>query len=166
MSKTRKTAFLGLLAALSIVLSYVEMLLPPIYPSVPGVKIGLANIVSLLLIYKFSVKDTVMVTLIRLLTVSLLFGNFMTLVYSVAGAFLSILIMLILKKTNLFSTLGVSIAGAVSHNLGQIIVAILIMQTVEIGYYMIVLLITGTLSGTVIGISANLTLKYTDKFKK
>lgn len=165
MSRITKIAFLGLLAALSIVLSYVEMLLPPIYPSIPGIKVGLTNIISLILIYKFSVKDTVAVTIIRLITVCLLFGNFMTLIYSLVGAFLSVLVMLLLKKSKLFSTLGVSIAGAVSHNLGQIIVAILIMQTVQIGYYMIVLLITGTLAGTVVGIAANSTLKYTDKFK-
>lgn len=165
MLKTKKLTFLGILAALSIVLSFVETLLPPIYAAVPGIKIGLANIVSIFLIYKFTVRDTVLVTLVRVLTVALLFGNIMTLSYSLAGAFLSITAMLILKKTNSFSTVGVSIAGGVSHNLGQIIAAIIITSTIEIGYYMIILCISGILSGTLIGIVGALVIKYTKKIK-
>lgn len=165
MLKTKKLTFLGILAALSIVLSFVETLLPPIYAAVPGIKIGLSNIVSIFLIYKFTVRDTVLVTLVRVLTVALLFGNIMTLSYSLAGAFLSITAMLILKKTNRFSTVGVSIAGGVSHNLGQIIAAIIITSTIEIGYYMIILCISGILSGTLIGIVGALVIKYTKKIK-
>ncbi len=161
MQKTKKLALLGVLAALSIVLSFVESLLPPIYAAVPGIKIGLANIVSIVLLYSFSVKDTASVTLVRVLTVALLFGNVMTLAYSIAGSFLSITIMALLKKTNLFSAVGVSIAGGVSHNLGQIIVAIFITSTLEIGYYMIFLCISGILSGTLIGVAGALVLKYT-----
>ncbi len=165
MSKTKKLTFLGLLAALSIVLSFVETLLPPIYAAVPGIKIGLANIVNVFLLYKFSIKDTVAVTLVRVLTTALLFGNLMTLSYSIAGAILSISAMAIFKKTNLFSTVGVSIVGGVTHNLGQILVAIIITSTVEIGYYMIFLCITGVLSGTLIGIAGALVLKYTKNLK-
>lgn len=165
MQKTKKLTFLGLLAALSIVLSFVESLLPPIYAAVPGIKVGLANIVSVFLLYKFSFKDTVAVSLVRVLTVALLFGNLMTLAYSIVGAFLSITVMALLKKTNLFSTVGVSIAGGVSHNLGQIIVAIAITSTIEIGYYMIFLCISGVLSGTLIGIVGALVLKYTKNLK-
>lgn len=161
MQKTKKITVLGVLAALSIVLSFVETLLPPIYAAVPGIKIGLANIVNIFLLYKFSIKDTAAVTLVRVLTVAFLFGNLMTLAYSIAGAFLSITIMALLKKTNLFSTVGVSIAGGVAHNLGQIAVAIIVTSTLEIGYYMIFLCISGILSGTLIGIAGALVLKYT-----
>lgn len=165
MTKLKKIATLGVLASLAMVLSFVETLLPPIYAAVPGIKIGLANIVNVFLLYKFSVKGTAVVTLIRVLTIAMLFGNLMTLSYSLAGAVLSITVMVLLKKTKLFSTIGVSIAGGVSHNLGQIIVAIFITSTIEIGYYMIFLCISGVLSGTLIGIAGALVLKYTKKLK-
>ncbi len=165
MLKPKKLTLIGLLAALAIVLSYVEMLLPPIYAAIPGIKLGLANIVSVILLYTLSAKEAALLTLVRVLTVALTFGNLMTLTYSIAGAILSITVMTILKKTNLFSTIGVSIAGGVCHNLGQIIVAILITSTAEIGYYMIFLCITGILSGTLIGIAGALVIKYTKNFK-
>ena len=165
MQKTKKLTFIGLLAAVAIVLSYVEMLLPPIYASIPGIKLGLANIVSVILLYKFTVKEAALVTLVRVLTVALLFGNFMTLAYSIAGAFLSITVMALLKRTNLFSTVGVSIAGGVCHNLGQILVAMLVTATAEIGYYMNFLCISGILSGTLIGILGALVLKYIKNIK-
>jgi heptaprenyl diphosphate synthase len=166
MTNLKKITTLGILASLAMVLSFVETLLPPVYAAVPGIKIGLANIVNVFLLYKFSVKDTAIVTLIRVLIVSMLFGNFMmTLAYSIAGAVLSITVMALLKKTNLFSTVGVSIAGGVAHNLGQIIVAILVTSTIEIGYYMIFLCISGVLSGMLIGIVGALVLKYSKNFK-
>jgi heptaprenyl diphosphate synthase len=165
MTNLKKITTLGILASLAMVLSFVETLLPPVYAAVPGIKIGLANIVNVFLLYKFSVKDTAIVTLIRVLIVSMLFSNVMTLAYSIAGAVLSITVMALLKKTNLFSTVGVSIAGGVAHNLGQIIVAILVTSTIEIGYYMIFLCISGVLSGMLIGIVGALVLKYSKNFK-
>lgn len=165
MRNTKKLTFLGLFAAVAIVLSYVEHLLPPIYAAVPGIKLGLANIVNIFILYKFTVKEAATVTLVRILTVALIFGNFMTLMYSIAGAVLSITIMALLKKTKLFSTVGVSIAGGVCHNLGQILVAIAVTATAEIGYYMIFLCISGILSGTLIGIAGALILKYTKNLK-
>lgn len=165
MRNTKKLTFLGLFAAVAIVLSYVEHLLPPIYAAVPGIKLGLANIVNIFILYKFTVKEAATVTLVRILTVALIFGNFMTLMYSIAGAVLSVTIMALLKKTKLFSTVGVSIAGGVCHNLGQILVAIAVTATAEIGYYMIFLCISGILSGTLIGIAGALILKYTKNLK-
>jgi len=165
MRNTKKLTFLGLFAAVAIVLSYVEHLLPPIYAAVPGIKLGLANIVNIFILYKFTVKEAATVTLVRILTVALIFGNFMTLMYSIAGAVLSITIMALLKKTQLFSTVGVSIAGGVCHNLGQILVAIAVTATAEIGYYMIFFCISGILSGTLIGIAGALILKYTKNLK-
>ena len=165
MRNTKKLTFLGLFAAVAIVLSYVEHLLPPIYAAVPGIKLGLANIVNIFILYKFTVKEAATVTLVRILTVALIFGKFMSLMYSIAGAVLSITIMALLKKTKLFSTVGVSIAGGVCHNLGQILVAIAVTATAEIGYYMIFLCISGILSGTLIGIAGALILKYTKNIK-
>ncbi len=165
MTKTKKITLLGLLSALAMVLSYIEMLLPPIVTAIPGIKVGLPNIVIVFLLYKLSFKDAFLVSLIRIFIVSLLFGNIMTLSYSLAGGIISILLMFLLKKTNLFSTVGVSIAGGVAHNVGQICVAIFITNTLQIGYYMIPLFISGTIAGAVIGLIGALMLKYTKKFK-
>ena len=161
--KTKKLTVLALFSAVAIVFSYIEAILPPIWSAVPGIKVGLANIVTVTLLYKFSFKEAVAVAFIRITAIALLFGNVMTLMYSIAGLIFSIIIMTILKKTNLFSTIGVSIAGGVFHNLGQIIVAMIVLQTKEIGYYMIVLAVTGTIAGVLIGIAGNLMLKYSDK---
>lgn len=165
MKHTKRIAFLGLATSLALILSYVEMLLPPIWSAVPGVKMGLPNIVLIFLLYKFSLKEAATVSGLRLLLVALLFGNAMTLAYSVAGAVLSLLVMAGLKRIGAFSHVGVSIAGAVMHNLGQVLVAMFLLQTKEIGYYMIVLAVTGTLAGIVIGLAGSLLLKYTEKVK-
>lgn len=162
---TRKIAFLGVFAALAIILSYVEMLLPPIWSAVPGIKMGLPNIVIIFLLFKFSFKEAAVVSFIRLSIMALLFGNLMTLFYSFSGALLSLLIMAVLKKINIFSTVGVSIAGGVSHNLGQVLAAIILLGTREIGYYMIVLTVTGIIAGIFVGISGMLLLKYTKKIR-
>ena len=154
--KTKKTALLGVITAVALILAYVEAMLPPLWAAVPGVKMGLPNLVIIFVLYRFGFKDAVAVSLIRLFVVALLFGNVMTLAYSAAGAALSLVLMAILKKTNRFSTTGVSVVGAVSHNLGQIIVAIFLFETVQLGYYMIVLAMTGTIAGVFIGIGANL----------
>ncbi len=158
--KTKRLAILGVLTALALVLSYVESLLPPIWASVPGIKVGLPNIVIIILLYKLGLKDAVFVSIIRVLFSSfLLFGNVTTLFYSLAGAGLSLALMAICKKINIFSTVGVSIVGGVSHNLGQVLVAIALFSTSQLGYYMIVLTVTGTIAGVFIGILGSLALK-------
>lgn len=162
---TRKTTFLGIFAALAIILSYVEVLLPPIWSAVPGIKVGLPNIVIIFLLYRFSLKEAAIVSFIRLLTTAFLFGSMLTFAYSFAGALLSLSVMALLKKTNFFSQVGVSIAGGVFHNLGQIFVAMIMLSTKEIGYYMIVLAVTGTIAGIFVGLAGILLLKYTQKIK-
>ena len=164
-TKTQKLTFLSIFATFAIVLSFVESLLPPIFSSVPGIKMGLPNIIIIFMLYKFSVKEAIAVSFIRLLTVAFLFGNFMTLLYSFAGATLSLLIMWLLKKTNHFSQVGVSIAGGVFHNIGQIIVAILVLGTKEIGFYLPVLAVSGTVAGIFVGFGGIFLLKYTQKYK-
>lgn len=149
---TKTVAFLGLGAALALLLSYVELLLPPIYAAVPGIKLGLPNVVIVYLLYTVGVRYAAPVSLIRLCISSLLFGNVMTFSYSLAGAVLSLFVMVLLKKTDFLSEVGISVAGGVSHNLGQILVAVLLLDTPQIAYYMIVLTVTGTISGIFIGL--------------
>ncbi|MBQ3564499.1 MAG: Gx transporter family protein [Clostridia bacterium] len=163
--ETKKITVLALFSAVAIIFSYIEAILPPIWSAIPGIKVGLSNIVTVALLYKFSLKEAAIVAFIRIIIIALLFGNVMTLIYSIAGFVLSVTIMAILKRTSLFSTVGVSIAGGVFHNLGQIIVAMILLQTKEIGYYMIVLAITGTVAGILIGIAGNLMLKYSNKLR-
>ncbi len=163
--KAKKVAFLGVLTAVALVLSYLESLLPPLWAAVPGIKMGIPNVVIVFLLYRYSVKEAVIVSLIRVFIVALLFGNVMTLAYSVAGALLSIILMAICKKIKVFSVVGTSIVGGIAHNLGQILVAIVLFDTVQIGYYMIVLAITGTIAGVFIGLAGALLLKRFEKIK-
>ncbi|MBQ8448249.1 MAG: Gx transporter family protein [Clostridia bacterium] len=157
--KIRKLTFLSLCAAAAILLSYVEALIPPIFTAIPGIKIGLPNIAIIFILYRFGLRDAAVVSFVRLITVTLLFGNTLTFMYSFAGALLSLLLMAIIKKANFLSAIGVSVAGGVSHNLGQILIAMLLLDTAEIGYYMIILAITGIISGIFIGLCGNFIIK-------
>ncbi|MBE6733396.1 MAG: Gx transporter family protein [Ruminococcaceae bacterium] len=159
-SKTKKVTFIGVMTAFALVLAYVELLLPPIFATLPAIKIGLPNMAVLFLLYKFSFKEAALCSAVRIIMVALLFGNAVSLLYSLAGGLLSLVVMVLLKKSNLFSAVGVSVAGAVSHNLGQIIAAILILETVEIGYYIPVLIVSGTVAGVAVGLLSSLVLKY------
>lgn len=157
---TRKIAFVGLTASLAILLSYVEFLLPPLFAAVPGIKLGLPNVIILYALYCLDVKYAALVSFVRLGISSLLFGNAMTLAYSAAGAVLSLVVMALLKKTDKLSAVGVSVAGGVSHNLAQVLVAMLLLDTPQIAYYLIVLAITGTISGVFIGLCGALLIKH------
>lgn len=152
-TKSKKIAFIGLCSALALLLSYVEVLLPPLFVAVPGIKVGLPNIAIIYMLYCLGPKSAFLVSFVRLIINAMLFGNAMTLSYSVAGAVLSLTVMIILKKLDILSTVGVSIAGGICHNLGQVLVAMLLLDTAEIAYYMIVLTFTGIISGTVIGLA-------------
>lgn len=162
-NETRRIALLGVLTSVALVLSYLEVMLPPISTAVPGIKMGLPNLIIIFVLYKFGLKEAVTVSLIRVFIVALLFGNVMTLAYSVAGAVLSLGLMTLFKKINLFSQIGVSIIGGISHNLGQILVAIFLFDTIQIGYYMVVLSITGTIAGVIIGIISSILVKKLEK---
>ena len=148
---TKKVAYLGLLIALAFVLSYVEVLLP-LNIGIPGAKVGLANIVVVVALYTLGSKNAFMLSLVRVLLVGLTFGNFSTMLYSMAGAFTAFVIMYLFKKSKKFSITGVSVAGGVFHNVGQIMVAIIMLATKELVYYLPFLIIIGTVSGVVIGI--------------
>ncbi|MBQ8836212.1 MAG: Gx transporter family protein [Clostridia bacterium] len=151
-NRVKRITFIGVISAVAVILSYIEMLLPPIYSAVPGIKVGLPNIVIIVLLYKYGAGSAAAASFIRLIIMALLF-NPSTFIYSLAGAALSLTVMALLKKTDKFSTVGVSVAGGVMHNLGQILVAMLLLETAEIGYYMFILAISGTLAGVFIGIA-------------
>ncbi len=162
--KTKKVAFLGLSIALAMILSFVESQIPALV-AIPGIKVGLPNLVMVFLLYKVGWKETVIVSIIRVVLVSMLFGNVQTMAFSIAGAALSLTGMIILKKFNLFSCIAISVVGGVLHNVGQIIMACLITQTAGIVTYLPVLLISGTVAGVVIGLIGGMLVKRLDKFK-
>ena len=147
----KKIALLGLCTAVTMVFAWIESQLPPLVAAVPGVKLGLPNIVIVFCLYRFGWKEAAAISFVRIVAVSLLF-NPATLPYSLAGGLLSLLGMALLKKTGLLSTTGVSVAGGVLHNAGQILMAMLIMSTAGLGYYFIILAITGTISGIFVGL--------------
>ena len=157
--KTHKLAFLGLATAIAMALAYVEVLLPPIFTAVPGIKLGLPNIVIIFVLYRMGVLEAAAVSLVRMLAVSLLFGNPMTFAYSLAGAILSLAAMAILKKIDIFSIIGVSVAGGVLHNVGQILLAMIVLGTAELGYYLIILAIAGTVAGVFVGLCGGFAVK-------
>ena len=165
----RRVAFVGITASVALLLAYVEFLLPPLFVSVPGIKVGLPNVIILYVLYCLDTKYAALVSFVRILLSAFMFGNAVSLAYSVAGAVLSLLVMSLLKRTNRFSTVGVSVAGGVTHNLGQILVAMVILDTSRIAYYLLVLAVTGTISGIFIGLCGALLVKRVPKeriFKK
>ena len=147
----KKTATYGLLLALGMILSYVEILLPLDFIAY-GVKLGLANLISVFLLYRKDFKTAALINLLRILLVALLFGNVMSLVYSLCGGLLSLLVMLLLKTTQIFSPVGVSVAGGVAHNIGQLLIASIILGSSAVFYYTPVLLIAGVVCGFLIGL--------------
>jgi heptaprenyl diphosphate synthase len=151
MNQTKKIAQYGLLIALALILSYVEAQIPAFF-AVPGMKLGLTNVVVLFALYSMGEKSAVTVNLLRIFLVSLLFGNGMSLAYSISGGLLSGLMMILLKKSGRFHILTVSVAGGVAHNVGQILAAMALLGTTMVGWYLLVLWFTGIGSGLVIGL--------------
>lgn len=149
--KTKKIAVLALAIALAMILSFVESQIPA-FVAIPGVKIGLANIAVVFVLYKLGWKEAVLISLVRVFMVSVLFGTAVSLFYSVAGAVLSLTGMVLLGKTGLFSTVAVSVTGGVLHNVGQILMACLLLETNVIVYYLPFLILSGVIAGVVIGV--------------
>ena len=149
--KTKKIAVLALAIALAMILSFVESQIPA-FVAIPGVKVGLANIAVVFVLYKLGWKEAVLISLVRVFMVSVLFGTAVSLFYSVAGAVLSLTGMVLLKRTGLFSTVAVSVTGGVLHNVGQILMACLLLETNVIVYYLPFLILSGVIAGVVIGV--------------
>jgi heptaprenyl diphosphate synthase len=146
------------------ILSYVESQIPALI-AIPGIKVGLPNLIIVFTLYKVGAKEAVVVRIIRIFLVSLLFGNLQTMTFSIAGATVSLISMIVLRILNWFSSITVSIVGGVFHNVGQIIAACFWTQTAEIVLYLPVLLISGTLAGAVIGFIAGILVKRLEKWK-
>lgn len=151
----KQIAEYGLLIALAMVLSYVEFLIP-FSVAVPGVKLGLANIVVVFALYRLGKTEAFVISMLRVLLMTFMFGNAFALFYSLSGAILSFAVMLLLLKINRFSHIGVGIGGGVAHNIGQILCAMVLLGTKQIAYYLPVLLISGTLAGIAIGVIAGI----------
>ena len=153
-SKAKKIARFAVMIALAFTLSYLESLLP-INLGIPGVKLGLANLVTVVAIYLLPAGSAFGIAVIRILLSGLTFGNAIMLVYSLSGGLLSFAVMMLFKRTKL-SPIGVSILGGIAHNAGQLIAAAALMGTARIAYYMPVLLIASTVTGLLIGIASNM----------
>lgn len=156
--KTRDISRFALLTALAMVLSWVESLVP-LSVAVPGVKLGLTNLVVLFALYRMGTRAAWCLSLVRVLLVSFTFGNAFSLWYSLAGAILSLLVMMALKATGKFSVTGVSVAGAVCHNLGQILVAMAVLQSTAVAFYYPALLLSGTIAGICIGLAGGVLVR-------
>ena len=156
--KPKTIALLGICAAVAMILSYIESLIPLSF-AVPGIKLGLANIAIIFALYKLGAKEAVIVSLVRIVWSAVLFGNVLTLAYSTAGAVLSLTAMILLKRSERFSVVGVSVTGGILHNAGQILVAMLVMETAQIVYYLPVLCVSGIAAGVAVGAVSAILIK-------
>ena len=148
---SRKIALCAMLMALAMIFSYVENMIP-INFGIPGVKLGLANLVIVAAIYLFGGRQAFLISIVRIFLSGFMFGNLASIMYSLAGGLLSLAVMLLLKKTDKLSILAVSVMGGICHNIGQLIVAMLVVENLKLIFYVPVLLISGFLTGLLIGI--------------
>ena len=148
---TKRLTTLSLLIAVAMILSYIEAQIP-LSVSVPGVKIGLSNIATVFALYTLGAPAAVAVSVVRVILSSLLFGNFAMMIYSLSGAALALVFMILIKRSRVFSAIGVSVTGGVMHNAGQVIAAAVMMENAGIAAYVIPLIISGTLAGVAVGV--------------
>ncbi len=160
MKKTKRIALFAMFIALAFVFSYLESLVP-FNIGIQGIKLGLANIIVVTAMYILSERDAFFISVVRIVLSGLTFGGVSTLIYSLAGGILSFAVMAIVKKCKKLSVTGVSVLGAIAHNIGQIAVAGAVMGTYRIVYYLPVLLVSGAVTGVVIGILSNIVISRT-----
>lgn len=161
-SKTKYMGYGAILTALAMIFSYVEAILP-FAIGIPGVKLGIANIVVVIALYKFGVKMALTVNIIRIFISGLLFSGTFGILYSLAGGILSFAAMLLIRKFKCFSIVGVSMTGGVFHNLGQLLTAAFLVSNLKMFVYFPVLLFSGLVTGIINGIVAGLVLEKLDK---
>lgn len=154
----RKTAYLGLYCGAAILLSYVEALIP-VFTAIPGVKIGLPNLAVVTALYFYSWREAALVSAVRIAVVGLLFGNLFSVCFSLAGGFLSLLLMAVVKRLGVLDCTGVSMIGALAHNAGQIAAAVVLVENARVAYYFIPLAITGVVAGIAIGLVSGIMLR-------
>ena len=157
-NNTRRLTTLAMMATFALIMSYVESKIPALV-AIPGVKVGLANIVVIFVLYKFGLKEAVIISAIRVFIVSMLFGNPVSMIYSLAGATLSLTVMFLLKKFTPLKEIAVSVSGGVMHNVGQIVVASIILDTNVVVYYLPFLILSGTIAGIAVGTAGALLIK-------
>lgn len=164
--QAKSVAFYGVMIALALVLSYLESFIPinALIP-IPGVKLGFANIVVLFALYTLRIQDAIIIAIIRVFLSGLLFGNPMTIAYSLCGCALSLIVMWATKRTKL-SIIGVSMLGGIFHNIGQLIMAVILTHTSRIAYYLPVLLISGTVTGLLMGYTAKAVINKLSKIQR
>ena len=162
---TKRMVTLSALIAVAMILSYVESMIPA-FVAVPGVKMGLSNIAAVFALYFLGWPYAICVSLVRVCLSALLFGNVVGLIYSLSGAALALLVMILLKNFDLFSNVGVSVAGGICHNAGQIIAACIVMKTSASSVYFIPLIISGTVSGVLIGVVSGMLVERLKKIIK
>lgn len=148
-----RTAYFGVFTALALIFSYIETLIPFSF-GIPGVKLGLANLIIVTALYKIDIREVYLLSITRVILSGFIFGNYFSILYSLAGGLLSLTVMALLKKRNAFSVIGVSVAGGVFHNIGQLAVAAVVVETFSVSYYLPPLLIAGMATGLVIGVLA------------
>ena len=148
-----KVAYMGVFLALALICSYVESLIPISF-GIPGVKLGLTNIVVVLMLYCIGAKEALAVSVCRIMLAGFLFGNLFSILYSLAGGLLSFLIMWAVKRTGKLGILPVSVCGGIFHNIGQLAVAALVVENYNVFYYLPVLLLAGAATGLAIGVVA------------
>ena len=153
-----RAAYFGVFTALALIFSYVESLIP-FHIGIPGAKLGLANLVIVIVLYKMNVKSAYLLSVTRVVLSGFIFGSMFGILYSLAGGLLSLTVMAVMRRSQGFSVIGVSIAGGVFHNIGQLIVAMIVVESYSASYYLPGLLITGLITGLMIGITANEMLK-------
>lgn len=158
MNPHRKVAYMGLYSAAAILLGYIEMMIP-VSAAVPGMKLGLPNLAVVAVLYLYSWREALAVSVIRIFIIGLLFGNFFSICFSLAGGLFSLLCMALVKHFDLFSCTGVSLVGGLAHNAGQIAAAILLVENARIAYYFIPLAVTGIITGIVIGIVSGIMIR-------
>ncbi len=149
--RTKNVVYCGVLIAVAMLIGYVEQNLP-LNIGIPGVKLGLANAVTIVALSILGKKEAILITELRVLLTAFMFGKIFAMVFSIAGSVLSLVAMLCLKKTGKFSNVGVSVVGGVMHNVGQIIAAAILLHTKAIIYYLPILIVAGVVSGIIIGI--------------
>ncbi len=147
----KKTAYLGVFLAFALILSYIESLIP-FYFGIPGMKLGLANLIVVILLYLLGWKEALVISVLRILLSGFLFGNLFGIIYSLAGGLLSFFVMWLVKGTGQFHPVSVSVCGGISHNIGQLFIAALIVENYNVLYYMPALLAAGIVTGFIIGV--------------
>lgn len=153
-----RVAYFGVFTALALIFSYIETLVPISF-GIPGVKLGLANLIIVIALYKIPLREVYVLSIVRVLLSGVLFGNYFSIAYSLAGGLLSLTVMALLKKAGGFSVIGISIAGDVCHNIGQLVVAMIVVETFAMSYYMPMLLVAGLITGFLIGVVADQVLR-------